>query len=115
VGCALASLIVHANARTWWTKPVGYQLPRFAQIVNGAPNSLLIAPVSVDLLTMSTLLEPAARILPVRNADSLTVPNGYATVFVLGERKDLLARVRSDGRFSVVPVDGRQQLWRLQH
>jgi uncharacterized membrane protein len=112
VGCSLVSLMVHATAPTWWTKPVGYHLPGAARLVNQTPNPLLVSRVTVNLLSMSTLLKPNAHVLPIRDVAGIAPRRGYSAILVLEPPNGLLAQLRSQA-VSVAPVDRQGQLWQI--
>lgn len=110
----IVSLVAHASADTWWTKPVSYYAPRVARIVNQSPHPLLISDVSVNLLSMSYLLEPSVRVLPVRNPDLLHIPAGFRDIFVFAPSQTLFARIRAERGFTLIELDRRGRLWLLR-
>lgn len=110
----IVSLVVHASADTWWTKPVSYYAPRVARIVNQSPHPLLISDVSVNMLSMSYLLEPSVRVLPVRNPDLLHIPAGFRDIFVFAPSQTLFARIRAERGFTLIELDRRGRLWLLR-
>ena len=114
--CAgIVSLAAYDRADTWWTKPISYYLPRISRTINQSPRPLLISNISVDLLTLSHLLAPHVRVLPVRKPDSLIISDSSMDLFVYAPSPALLKRLTTDLDFTMKTVDERGKLWRLEH
>ena len=114
--CAgIVSLVVFDRADTWWTKPVSYYLPGIARTINQSPRPPLISNISVDMLTLSHLLAPNVRVLPVRKPDSLIISDSSMDLFVYAPSPALLKRLTADLDFTMKSVDERGKLWRLEH
>ena len=114
--CAgIVSLAGYARADTWWTKPGSYYLPRISRTINQSPRPLLISDISVNLLTLSHLLAPNVRVLPVRKPDSLIISDSSMELFVYAPSPALLKRLTTDLDFTMKTVDERGKLWRLEH
>jgi uncharacterized membrane protein len=121
IGLGVISCAVSSRAATWWNKGPSQQNPRIARLINGVRHPLVVVErVALnprEILSMSHLLDPRVRVLPIPQGNTPEIPKGFRRVFLFRPSGPLRDRLAEEGRWQAVPVvagDYGPILWELE-
>lgn len=110
---------VSSQAQIWWNKAGSSDTPRVAHVINDAPGPLVITEPNRNLLTLSSLLKPNARIYVARKSelkkldfDFVPLAQDDGAIFLYDPPQFLLDKLRAKNA-PLTKSDADEPLWKI--
>lgn len=116
VAASLGSNLVSAQSQAWWHKGPSMFYPEAAALIREAKTPLVMSNArgmnSGNLISLSHLLPPQTRLLPITQAEVPPLPKDVSDIFVLGPTPELRQILENQYRLQLVHEPA--QLWQIK-